>query len=104
MNKYQEALDSFIFNKRGDILNDAYRNDIGTLQELINKATKKRTTLVEEQKFEDELKWSDSKYANCDMCGDYYHCKYCNKNLTYPCARAVRKYKENEPEEYKKRN
>lgn len=36
MSKYKEAIDSFIHNKRGDMLSDAYRNDISTLHELID--------------------------------------------------------------------
>ena len=49
-------------------------------------------TLKEEQRRFDDVKWFDSIEAGKDKCGDYEFCVECNKDLTYPCARAARRF------------
>ena len=41
------------------------------------------------QKKIDYEKWLESKKKHKDMCGSYDFCKYCDKSLENPCARAV---------------
>ena len=48
--------------------------------------------LSKEQKRFDEIKWFDSIQAGLDKCGEYEFCSECNKALSYPCARAARRY------------
>ena len=49
-------------------------------------------TLKEEQRRFDDLKWYESIEVGEDKCGSYAFCMDCNKDLTYPCARAARRY------------
>ena len=49
-------------------------------------------TYEKQQQLFDEVKWFDSINAGADMCGTYAFCGKCKKQLTYPCARAQRKY------------
>lgn len=37
----------------------------------------------------DYIKWMDSMAAGEDKCGTYIFCGKCNKEETYPCARAA---------------
>jgi len=41
------------------------------------------------QKKIDYEKWLESEKKHKDMCGSYDFCKYCDKSLENPCARAV---------------
>ena len=41
------------------------------------------------QKKIDYEKWIESEKKHKDMCGSYDFCKYCDKSLENPCARAV---------------
>lgn len=34
-------------------------------------------------------KWVASEKANRDLCGEYEYCKNCNKELEFPCAKAI---------------
>ncbi len=36
-------------------------------------------------------KWLESEKKHKDMCGSYDFCKYCDKTLENPCAKAVEK-------------
>lgn len=38
-------------------------------------------------------KWLESEKVMHDKCGSYPYCKFCDKNIPYPCAEAVNKYK-----------
>ena len=49
-------------------------------------------TLKEEQRKFDDIKWFESIAAGEDKCGSYAFCVNCNKSLTYPCARAARRF------------
>ena len=49
-------------------------------------------TLKEEQTQFDQIKWNESVEANEDKCGSYEFCGICNKNVSYPCARASSRY------------
>ncbi len=42
-----------------------------------------------QQKRFDDIKWYDSIVAGEDRCGCYSFCKYCDKSLPEPCARAA---------------
>lgn len=44
-----------------------------------------------QQKKFDDIKWFDSIIAGEDRCGTYDFCGVCNKEETYPCARAAYK-------------
>ncbi|MBQ8320623.1 MAG: hypothetical protein IJX81_07085 [Clostridia bacterium] len=48
--------------------------------------------LKEEQTRFDEVKWFASVAAGADQCGSYSFCGCCNKENSYPCARAARRY------------
>lgn len=41
------------------------------------------------QKKIDYAKWFESEKKHKDMCGSYDFCKFCDKTLENPCARAV---------------
>ncbi len=49
-------------------------------------------TLKEEQAKFDEVKWFESIEAGEDKCGSYSFCEICNKKVSYPCARAARRF------------
>ena len=51
-----------------------------------------KMTLEREQRIFDDVKWFESVRAKSDLCGSYAFCGACNKNLSYPCARASRLY------------
>lgn len=40
------------------------------------------------QRYLDEVKWNDSVVSRRDMCGAYQRCRYCKRELEYPCAKA----------------
>ena len=40
----------------------------------------------------DDVKWYDSIVAGADRCGTYDFCVECDKEQTYPCARAARRH------------
>ncbi len=48
-------------------------------------------TLAEKQKVLDEEKWIKSEQEGRDVCGEYAYCKFCDKNLSNPCATALSK-------------
>ena len=52
-------------------------------------------TLEREQKIFDDVKWFESVEAGVDKCGSYEFCEVCNKEISYPCARAARRYARN---------
>ncbi len=45
-----------------------------------------------QQKTFDDVKWFDSILAGEDKCGTYEFCGDCNKDESYPCARAGHRY------------
>lgn len=49
-------------------------------------------TLQQEQNQFDEIKWLESVEAGEDKCGSYEFCEICNKKVSYPCARAARRF------------
>lgn len=48
-------------------------------------------TLAEKQKVLDEEKWIKSEQEGRDVCGEFAYCKFCDKNLSNPCATALSK-------------
>lgn len=56
MNKYQETLDHIINCDREDkgisYLSDAYRNDISTLRELVDRATPQKLNMIRIKKYD----------------------------------------------------
>ncbi len=44
---------------------------------------------IQQQRKIDYDKWLESEKKHKDMCGSYDFCKYCNKKLENPCAKAV---------------
>ena len=44
--------------------------------------------LNEHQQKIDVEKWETSEKAGMDLCGEASYCKYCDKSLSTPCARA----------------
>jgi hypothetical protein len=48
-------------------------------------------TLKQRQQILDLQKWVDSKHNGKDMCGEYDFCKFCDKSVQYPCAKAYNK-------------
>lgn len=40
------------------------------------------------QRYLDEVKWNDSVVSRRDMCGAYQRCRYCKREIEYPCAKA----------------
>ena len=50
---------------------------------------KENTEMLNElQKKIDVEKWEASEKAGMDLCGEASYCKYCDKSLSTPCARA----------------
>ncbi len=45
--------------------------------------------ILQQQRKIDYDKWLESEKKQKDMCGSYDFCKYCDKKLKNPCARAV---------------
>jgi hypothetical protein len=39
----------------------------------------------------DDRKWLDGIKFGKDMCGEYDFCKFCDKTIDHPCARAYNK-------------
>lgn len=87
MSKYQEALDHIIKCDREDggisYLSDAYRNDISALQELVNRATPKKS--IDRTKYEEH---SNDFFENYGGTLKDIRCPNCNKKV-----RLVHKYK-----------
>ena len=50
-------------------------------------------TLEEKQKIFDDLKWKESTETGNDLCGTYDFCVLCEREKSYPCARAQKRYK-----------
>ena len=58
-----------------------------------------RPTNVKLQERLDIIKWLDSEKAGADQCGTYVYCKFCNKDLPTPCAKAYNKSRRKENRE-----
>ena len=48
-------------------------------------------TLAEKQKMLDVQKWIKSEQEGRDVCGEFDYCKFCDKNVQNPCAKALNK-------------
>ena len=48
-------------------------------------------TLAEKQKMLDVEKWIKSEQEGRDVCGEFDYCKFCDKNVENPCAKALNK-------------
>lgn len=58
--------------------------------------------LAKKQDELDNIKWRDSEEKGIDTCGTYGYCVMCDKQATYPCARAYYDFNsKNKPLEYR---
>ncbi len=49
-------------------------------------------TLEAKQEIFDNLKWKESMETGKDLCGTYDFCSLCEKEKSFPCARAQKRY------------
>ena len=49
-------------------------------------------TLEKKQEMFDSLKWKESVETGNDLCGTYDFCSLCEREKSFPCARAQKRY------------